>query len=174
MVERCLAGDEQAWEQLYRQCHPILLLRIRLAIGGRNANAELVDEIAARVWHLVVTQGDRLLGKFDAARGCRLITFVASLADKEILRFYRSERRIRSRNLIAGKTLVANGHSTPWSMTAELAEFLLTLTRRERDFCEHYLLLPTDQNRLNGLSDANVWQLRHRVLNKLIAYVHAQ
>jgi len=138
-----------------------------------------VEEIAARVWHSVVAQGYRLLDKFDAKRGCRLITFVASLADKEILRFYRAERRMRSRNLIAGKSLTTNGRTSPRDLMAELQEFLETLTGREREFCEHYLLSrtngqPTNGQATNGLTNANLWQLRHRVLNKLNVYVYAK
>lgn len=152
----------------------MLELRIRLALGSRSGNTELVDEIAARVWHLVVVQEGRLLERFDAERGCRLITFVASLADKEILRFFRAERRLRARSMLAGRSTAAQGRATPWSMTAELTEFLATLSRREREFCEHYLLLPPDPAARHGLSKANVWQLRHRVLGKLAAYLNAR
>ena len=48
--------------RLYAQCHEPLLLSIRIMLGPRNTDANLVDEIAARVWYALVANDGELLG----------------------------------------------------------------------------------------------------------------
>ena len=56
-----MAGDEQAWEQLYRQHHRRLLRTIKSLCGPETADVHLVEEIAARVWYALLRDDGQLL-----------------------------------------------------------------------------------------------------------------
>ncbi len=172
LVDRCLAGDPEAWDEIYRAFHPGLVGTIRALLGREAAGqGDLVEEIAARVWHLVIDRGRHLLAAFDAERGCRLVTYLGALADTEILQFIRAERRQRARDVQAGRSLVDHGENSAWSLAAEMREFLATLSPSERRFCEEYLLSTNGDADRDGYSATNVWQLRHRVRRKLERFI---
>ena len=68
LAKRCLAGEVAAWEQLYAQCHEPLLVSIRIMLGSQSADANLVDEIAARVWYALVANDGELLSRYKPSR----------------------------------------------------------------------------------------------------------
>lgn len=179
LVDRCLRGEAGAWDELYRQCHPPLLLAIRLFLGHSSTRQDLIDDIAAKVWFTVVDGQNELLSRFDSQRGCRLTTFLAGVARNEIARHFRAERRRRYREIVAYHARYGNGngHSPHWQslagMETALTEFLATLTPREREFCEGYLLAWTDNGDAN-YSASNRWQLQHRVRRKLWRFLRAE
>ena len=74
LVDRALAGQPGAWDDLYFRCHQPLLAAIRAIIANRTVDPNLVDELAARVWYAVVRDEGRLLDRFDPGRGCTLTT----------------------------------------------------------------------------------------------------
>ena len=92
LIDLALAGDATAWEGLYQQCHRPLITAIRGMLRGRAVDTNLVDELAARVWYAVVREQGELLTRFDPARGCRLTTYLATIAKDEAGRLFRSER----------------------------------------------------------------------------------
>jgi DNA-directed RNA polymerase specialized sigma24 family protein len=172
LVDRCRAGDVGAWEELYHQCHEPLLVAIRVFLGRFSAGDDLAEEIAARVWFNLVERDGALLDRFDSGRGCRLTTFLAALAKRGVLRYLRSERR---RQLRETASLPRNRQrSRPPPSEAEfelsLAEFLATLSSREREFCEGYLLAGAPSAD-SEYSATNRWQLRHRVKLKLSMFL---
>ncbi len=75
-MERCLAGEVAAWEELYAQYHDVLLASVRCFLGQARSDHNLVDEIAARVWYALVANDGALLAKYDPKRGARIITFM--------------------------------------------------------------------------------------------------
>ncbi|MHB1035994.1 MAG: RNA polymerase sigma factor [Pirellulales bacterium] len=170
LVDQCLTGDEAAWEQVFRQCQPPLLTSIRGLLGRDSGRMDLVEEIAARVWCSLLDGGTDLMDRYDVGRGCRLTTFLASLAQNEILRYLRSEHRRRFREFSANR-ITDRGEGVPHLQTeTTLGEFLSTLSPREREFCERFLLAAPEESDASGYSTSNIWQLRHRVRSKLREY----
>jgi DNA-directed RNA polymerase specialized sigma24 family protein len=170
LVRCCLQGDVAAWQELFAQCQTHLLLTVRSMLHPNGNNLNVADEIAARVWFSLVESNGRLLVRFDAHRGCRLKTFIAALARHELLEYWRSERRLRNRELQAvrcrpkAQPAEVNHFNMVWD------EFLTTLSSREREFLEQVLLVPTRDSGSDALSQANIWQLRSRVRSKLKTY----
>ena len=170
MVQQCLAGDQQAWEQLYHRCHPRLMEAVRFLLGSDGRDGHLVEEIAARVWYCLLQDDARLLAQYDATRQCRLGVFLVGLARIEIMQHMRAERRRRSRELTGGRRWLKRARSSERQMAGMMAEFAATLTSQEREFLETFLLeLPAadveeDQEELSATS---IWQRRHRIRFKL-------
>ncbi len=179
LIDAALSGDTAAWEAIYDQCHPPLLDAARAELGGRNADPNQIDELAARVWYALVRNRGELLARFDPSRGCRLTTFLGSLARDHALRMYRSERRRRRREMIGldiGQQSVHCAASASVPASFETAEFESTLTPKEKEFYREIVAEnapPSDATDVQppARSDANQWQLRHRVRRKLEAFL---
>lgn len=164
LVDRCLRNDAAAWDELYAKYHDRLVGLIRLMIRPRDGDLSIVDEIAARVWYAVCANKGRLLDRFDVSRGCRLSTFLAAIARSEAASLLRSEKRRRRREKLASRSEAIIGNA---DRTLELLlELQDSLTPRERQFVESCLVFESEPSELE-LSDANRWQLRHRVRRKL-------
>jgi hypothetical protein len=168
LVQRCLAGEVAAWEELYAQCHEPLLVSVRIMLNGQSKDANLVDEIAARVWYALVAKDGELLTRYNPQRA-RLVTFLRALAKDEIARHFRGEVRRRRRELLA---LRERPQSTGSGQSADsLSEFLCTLTPHERVFCNDYLLTEPSGAAEQPHSAANIWQLSHRIYRKLLRFL---
>lgn len=190
LVDQALGGVAGAWDILHRRCHQPLLTAIRAIIGPRSADPNLVDELAARVWYAVVRDQGRLLDRFDPSRACTLTTYLALLAKDEASRLFRSEKRRRKReavvatcdNKVLPKSSLAAG-----TTTITIHEFVATLTPAEKTFYDEITVRDGRQangkngssgaenvnsnghanGHTNGRSQANEWQLNHRVRRKL-------
>ncbi len=170
MVERCLAGDQRAWERLYRRCHPRLRKAIELLLGVDAADGHLIEEIAARVWYALLRDDCRLLAAYDADRDSPLEVFLMGLARIEILRHTRSERRRHWHELLRGRKTLEEDRVSDWQLASMMDEFLDTLTTGEREFLHRFLTSPTDpadDSEDPNLSSTTVWQRRHRIRCKL-------
>lgn len=174
LVERCVAGEVAAWEALYGQCHEPLLTSVRIMLGRQSNDANLVDEIAARVWYALVAKDGELLARYDSKRGARLVTFLRALAKDEISRHFRAEVRRRKRELEVLREKGQHPGVAPSHPVDSLAEFLCTLTAHERAFCSDYLLAQPTGAPEKLHSEANVWQLTHRIYLKLMRFLHAR
>lgn len=171
LVDRCLSGETAAWSELYRTCHPKLLAAIRLLLGSLGQDFSLVDEIAARVWYALVKDGSSLLSRYDDSRGCRLTTFVSSIAKREIKQLLRSERRRLSRERKASRSEV-QAEPPLSALTADFQEqFLDKLTRSERTYFDCVLVPSAGGDEPSAYSADNRWQLQHRVRKKLEAFL---
>jgi len=177
LARRCLAGEVVAWEELYAQCHPPLLVSIELMLGPGHADPNVVDEIAARVWYTLVENDGNALARYDPQRGGRLTTFLRALAKTEVRRHCRAERRRRNREWRArgGKPPY---HSAGDAQAASLLEeFLPTLTRREREFYHDHLLGPPaggGEDAARARSSSNARQLSHRIRKKLLWFLRRE
>lgn len=176
LVARCLAGEVKAWEELYHQCHRALLASIKVLLGRGECDLNLVDEIAARVWYGLVAENGKLLARFDAQRGCRLTTFLATIARSEAKGHFRTERRRRNREAIASRSESdahnlgkepAFGAMEEFLSSVTMEEFIKTLTPRERGFFTGFLLASPSESDSSLLSPLSIRQLRHRVHQKL-------
>ena len=171
LVERCLGGETAAWSQLYQSCHPKLMSAVRSLLGTAGQDLSLVDEVAARVWYALVKDGGALLSRYDAGRGCRLTTFVSSIAKREIKQLLRSEKRRLSRERKASRSEV-QAQLPLTSVTADFQEqFLDKLTRSERTYFDCVLVPLTAADEDQTYSPDNRWQLQHRVRKKLKAFL---
>jgi DNA-directed RNA polymerase specialized sigma24 family protein len=173
LIDRCLTGDELAWQDLYAEFHSPLLLAIRILLGRSAARHDLVDDIAQKVWCTVVDRKAELLSRFDAERGYRLSTFLAGLAKNEISRHFRAEWRRSLRETHASRAQHADVGGL-WrgvgGLNSAMTEFLATLTPRELGYCQQHLLSLAD-TASEEISDVNRWQLHRRVRLKLCAFL---
>jgi hypothetical protein len=170
LAERCLAGEVAAWEELYGQCHEPLLLSIKIMLGKQSSDANLVDEIAARVWYALVANDGELLARYDCERGARLITFLRALAKDQSAQHFRTEVRRRNRELLAMRERQQQQKNLGQPV-GSLSEFLCTLTPHERVFCSDYLLAEPSGVVKEPYSSASIWQLSHRVYRKLLRFL---
>ena len=170
LIERCLAGDEQAWSELYRQQHPGLLKATKFVLGSDGKDPHLVEEIAARVWYAVVRDGGRVLAGFDPQRDRRLGVFLTGVARLEAKQQLRTDARRRARERARGRQGLGPQTVSPPEAAAVLNEFADSLTACERDFLDKFLLTPVngeDSTERPSLTPANRWQLRHRISQKV-------
>jgi DNA-directed RNA polymerase specialized sigma24 family protein len=174
LAQRCIAGEVSAWEELYHKCHDPLRVSIRIQLGRSGSDSQLVDEMAARVWYALVDRDGLQLTKYKSSRGS-LMTFIRLIARKEVSHYFRSEQR-RLKNELAGFTrgnreaFVQRGES----ISTMLAEFMTSLTPREREFCYEYLQISSDDRRSTretNYSPANIWQLTRRIYKKFLTYI---
>jgi hypothetical protein len=172
LVDRCLAGEVAAWEELYDQCHLPLCIAIKSLLGPGYRDLNLIDEIAARVWYALVRNDGELLDRFDPCQDLRLSTFLRGVARIEIMQYVRAERRRRAREAEAGRRPHHDGRLSDWQLDVMLNEFTATLTPGEQRFVEEYLLVASPEDDKYGidLTDANIWQRRHRIRAKLRAF----
>jgi len=171
LVDRCLAGDKSSWQEIYTCYGPGLRMSIRETLGKSGFQLDLSEEVSARIWHSLLENDNQVLANFDVNRGCRLMTYLSAVAKKETLEFLRTERRRIARDLRYSRAGSQQTSVSFWRLTGEVEEFLATLTPAEREFCKRYLLQLPDQTVRQTYSEANIWQLRHRVRQKLQAFV---
>ena len=170
VVERCLAGDERAWEKLYRKCHPRLRKAIELLLGVDASDGHVIEEIAARVWYALLKDNHRLLAAYDADRDSALDGFLMGLARIEILRYTRSERRRHSHEMSGGRIWLEQQRVSDWQLATMMDEFTSTLTPGEREYMERFLTGPVDDRtdaELADLPPTTIWTRRYRVRRKL-------
>lgn len=175
MIDEALSGDPEAWDRLYRAFHGPLTVAICSILKVKSPDLELIDELAARVWYSVARDHGALLARFDPSRGCRLTTYLSSIAKDHAARMLRGERRRRRREAISCSEVLRTGDGVVEpAVTASLTidEFERTLTPTERRFFRE-ILSPEANSRNGGNANpvkrtpANQRQLGHRVRCKL-------
>jgi DNA-directed RNA polymerase specialized sigma24 family protein len=174
LVKRCVAGEVSAWEELYTQCHEPLLFSIKVMLRPGNADPNLVDELAARVWYALIKDDAKLLSKYDSRRGALLITFLMSVAKSELTHHFRTEKRREKRERIALTGKLAHHSNDEVQTAASLAEFLPALTSREREYYDDHLLGHPgngDCSAAGSFSLSNARQLEHRIRGKLLRFL---
>jgi len=173
LVDHCLAGEVAAWEEIYCQCHDPLCAAIKTLLGPGFHDPNLVDDIAARVWYALVKNDGELLDRFDPRRDLRLGVFFRGLARVELMQYFRAEQRRICREAEVGQKPRGNAPLNEWQIGVLLKEFTATLTPGEQQFMDEYLLsLPGQGENTEGaeLTDANIWQRRHRIRSKLLNF----
>jgi hypothetical protein len=166
LIDACLAGSSQAWDELYQVCHDKLLSSIRHHLGPQKSqDLELVDEVSARVWYAMVRNDGALLDRFDPRLGARITTFFAVIAKDLLYRLYRSENRRGRREAIF---LEHRADNTPPNLAqVVLDEFREGLTPAEQRFYDTVLMVGQPNPAEAGYSQANAWQLSSRIYRKL-------
>ena len=172
LIDDCVRGDSASWDRLYGAFHGPLLASIKAYLRPARPDTSLVDEIAARVWYLLVQNNFELLDRFDVKRGCRLTTFLSMLAKTQSRILFRSERRRRIREREAYRPAIGTPiDAAPYDGNLSEQEFVSTLTSAERAFYKDVLVMPSASS---GASyDApETSQLRHRIKKKLNRYLN--
>jgi hypothetical protein len=166
LAQRCVAGEVAAWEQIYAQCHDPLSASVKVMLGAQSRDANLVDEIVARVWYTLVANDGEVLAQYKPKRGS-LVTYMRTLARDQITRYFREElrRRKREQSSVRAQPLA---NSSP---VDSLAEFLGTLTPHEQVFCSENLLAESTGTVPEAQSTTNIWQTSHRIYRKLLRFL---
>jgi DNA-directed RNA polymerase specialized sigma24 family protein len=177
LVNDCVAGNEQAWEELFKRYRDALHLRIRAILRSRSRDANVVDEIAAEVWSTLFCRNSSLLGRFRADDQ-PLSTFLGGVARIEVLRFLRSDNRRRSRetssNVLGWAAEIKAGDDGYRLMSVGLGEFADALTPHQRQFLKENLLNRVKHMGKTKLTATNRWQMRHRIRRKLLQFLNGQ
>jgi DNA-directed RNA polymerase specialized sigma24 family protein len=165
LIARCLRGENTAWETMFECYHPQLVLVIRAMLHGEGA-IEQAEEIAAAVWSSLCSAAYARLRQYDPRAG-RLLGYLASMARREISKGRRSKRTRYSRECMVARNEEFSDEPVHRIL---IQEFLATLTPQEREFCLSDLLQQSKHTVQSGLTSANEWQLRSRVLKKFRTY----
>jgi DNA-directed RNA polymerase specialized sigma24 family protein len=167
LVDRCLAGTPAAWDELYAHQHDQLMASIRSFLRPKAEDAHLVEEIAARVWFALVSDGGRLLARFSPERGS-LQTYLALLAKSEASNMRKSELSRRRRENEVEHRRMSHLDDSATAAETDIDDFLVTLTPRERQFAATVLLQGASEE--PTLSRSNAWKLASRVRKKLLKF----
>jgi hypothetical protein len=170
IVDRCLAGDERAWELLYRRWHPRLVKAIEFMLGAEAHDGHLIEEISARVWYAVLRNDKRLLASYNPERDSGFDAFLMGLARIEMMRHNREERRRQAHELRRGRNKLQRSDAADWQLAAMIGEFASTLSPIERDFFENHLTAPVELQSPSDAADlsaSSIWQRRRRIRLKL-------
>jgi hypothetical protein len=166
LIDACLAGSSQAWDELYQICQDKLLASICRYLGPkRGQGLELADEVSARVWYAMVRNEGALLDRFDPRLGARITTFFSVIAKDMLFRLYRSESRRGRREAV-----FVNGRratSSPNLSPLILEEIRDSLTPSERRFYDEVLMAGRVDASSVGYSPTNAWQLSSRIYRKV-------
>lgn len=170
LVDDCLTGQKDAWERLYHRCHPYLVAAVRKYLGGQANDQQLVEEIVAQVWFLVIQNDGQMLDRFSAQRDRRLTSYLGGFAHNQVRAYARSEKRRHLREAEATR-----GHRVHDSMHAErdpleMQDFISTLSDRERKYVAWCMLPPSDEpdgKEPFSATENSDRQLRHRLRSKM-------
>jgi len=175
LVDRCLAGDQRAWEKIFDQRHWPLLRGIRTLLGPYGRDVHFVEEIAARVWYVLLRNDHEVLARYDPSRDSRLGAYLMGIARLEMVQYVRSERRRRGRELLAGRKLLEKQPASAEQLNGLFNEFISTLAPHEQEFLEEHLMsCPPPEGDGNGRdseSQDNIRQQRRRVYRKLARFL---
>ena len=170
LAQRCVQSDVAAWNEIYEVHHDRLCRSIRIMLGPL-ADANLVDEIAARVWYALVADDGKLLSRYTPARNASLITFMRFVARDNIKRYVRSEMRRRQREAVALRQNSSSRENSHEAISDSIDNFLATLTPRDRKFCHEFLLQLPEDGPIELRKSARIWQRTRRLYLKMIEFL---
>jgi DNA-directed RNA polymerase specialized sigma24 family protein len=174
LIDGCVGGNAQAWEELFVRYSDSLQMRIRAILGPRSRDANLIDEIAAEVWSTLYRKNGSLLGRFHVQNGQPLTTFLGGIARIEVLRFLRADHRRRCHEMspeMIQRTRDSTSDDGHRLTTLGLGEFAEGLTLHQRQFLRDHLLNGVKHVSSARLTAANHWQLRHRIRCSLLKFL---
>jgi DNA-directed RNA polymerase specialized sigma subunit len=80
------------------------------------------------------------LDRYNPKHGCRLQAFLIGFVKNEILQYLRSERRRRAHEFFGGQQAMHRQRTSGLRINTILEDFAETLSIREQQFMEQYLL----------------------------------
>jgi DNA-directed RNA polymerase specialized sigma24 family protein len=169
LIEQCIAGQKDAWTELFCQCHPMMLRQIALWVQPRNCG-ELIEEIAGRVWFKLVENRFARLAKFDPSRGVKLSTYMVALTRNECLMFLREEKRRQYRESRRARAMSARMIDEMPGIELEIEEFLASLLAAEKAVAGEQLFGVASDSDVVLPADIQL-KLKRRNVNKLRQYL---
>ena len=81
LIQRCIAGDSDAWRRFVDQAAPVIYAAVRrvLSAPGRASDPDAASDIAQEVFVRLLKDDSRLLRRFDPARAS-LTTYLTVIA----------------------------------------------------------------------------------------------
>ncbi len=173
LVDDCLTRKPGAWERMYNRAHPALMMAVRKHLGSRAGDQQLVEEIAAQVWYLLIQHDGELLDRFSTDRDRRLSSYLGGLAQNQVRTYDRGEQRRHAREAEATRSHRAGETIHESRNPLEMQDFLSTLTDWERQYVAWCMLPPGEKGTARGpfsVTENSDRQLRHRLKTKLKAF----
>ncbi len=176
LVDRCLAGDDEAWQKLFERFHPRLQKAIRFFLGPDGVDPHRVDEIAGQVWYVLLRRGGCVLDRYCPDQGTPLGDFLVGVAKLEVLHHLRTERRRRSLEAATARIRAIHPDLTAHELPVLLKEFLRALTASERRFIHRETSGVNGHNGHNGHKttltpmSTRTRQRRRRIQRKLRSF----
>jgi hypothetical protein len=171
LVERCLAHDMTAWQQLVEGYDRRLKRAIWRMFGWRTQDRNLVADTAEEVWFRLFTDPKRLQA-FDARRSC-LVHFLLLQAIREIQRWHRAEhaRAVRQQLVCEHRGQAAAEWWLPINVAVE--DLLSPLPPRLKE-CGVVSAQGLNRHAMRPPPSRAAWQkLRQRLRQRLLEYVSA-
>lgn len=166
IVTRCLRGEYTAWETMFHHYHPRLVSIIKAEMNWR-CSTDQAEEIAASIWCSLCSEAYSRLRRYDPRLG-RLLTYLKALARREIWKRTRQEKKRRARERRSARKEATMDETEP---AIVIQEFLAILTRRERAFCQSYLMKQSGCSCQSEISSSNYSKLQGRVMKKFRKFV---
>src|SRR5437899_691305 len=93
LVERCLAGDPGAWEELVGRFQPLLKRHLSAVASKRGIplRPEDADDLVSKVWESLLQDDKRLLRRYQA--GASLDQWILTIAFYRLLSWVETRRR---------------------------------------------------------------------------------
>jgi len=170
LVDDCLTRKPGAWERMYNRAHPALMMAVRKHLGSRAGDQQLVEEIAAQVWYLLIQHDGELLNRFSTERDRRLSSYLGGLAQNQVRTYDRGEQRRHAREAEATRSHRAGETIHESRNPLEMQDFLSTLSDREKKYVAWCMRPPAAEPAEQEPFSANEnsdRQLRHRLKNKM-------
>jgi RNA polymerase sigma factor (sigma-70 family) len=174
LVERCLAGQAAAREQLVKQHQDRLRRSIRAGLGpDEAAKHDVVEDLAQKVWLSLFEKDGQRLGAYDPLQGS-LDTYLASVARQQIAKYWRYRHHHPWHD--APQTPTSAPELTdgrvPEARTLEaLEELCRHLTATEEEYCRTRLFALPDAAQPSPYSDAYQRKLNQRIRDKRNHYL---
>jgi RNA polymerase sigma factor (sigma-70 family) len=166
LFARARAGDQAAWEELFRTCYPKLVRVVRRKLNPPMRSLYDSTDFASDVWKSLAAKCDR----FDFPSVNSLMAFLAQAAEKKVIDEYRRRQTLkrdmdRERPLGAagegadeGRAL-ASGDPTP-SQVAQASEGWERLLSRLTEDERHVIDLKRLGYSNEEIADRTGWHLR--------------
>ncbi|HWE36510.1 MAG TPA: sigma-70 family RNA polymerase sigma factor [Isosphaeraceae bacterium] len=91
LFARARAGDQAAWDELYRTCHPKLLRAVRRRLDAPLRSLYDSTDFASDVWRSLVRRRD----EFDFPTLGALIAFLSKVAQEKVIDEYRKRHTLK-------------------------------------------------------------------------------
>jgi DNA-directed RNA polymerase specialized sigma24 family protein len=165
LIDRCLAGEQDAWIDWFATYDRIILASIRHELGADSRDFSLVDELAQEV-RLALVKRPNLLQAFDPCKGT-IAAYLAGISRREVRHYYYHQRHKRKEIVsfrdpedLPSTEFVEALENLQWE------EVLARLTVRQQEFLLTELgLVP--ESEFPPFSDKARRKMRYRIEKKL-------
>jgi RNA polymerase sigma factor (sigma-70 family) len=178
LIPALIAGDEQAWRELWLHYRPVMLRSITSVSSRfrRVLSADDEQEIFATLCIRLLEDDRRRLAAFDPDRGCSLGTWLGMLAVRTAHDVLRQRRRESQRDHLAVLDAAPAAGPDPYEQClererVEIVQRLLTsCSDRDRQFFDQISADAFDPNAIAqqlGIAVTTVYTKKHKLVGRL-------